>query len=112
MQNPHSLSYNGAMRKNTRTLFITLIAVGICCLATAGGILLYRHQMDRQAQETLEALRASAESYTQQAPGDPKEIPTTDTPTDTSEQDTSGEALPQEVPTPPPHPTPAGRHKE
>ena len=106
MQNPHSLSYNGAMRKNTRNLFITLIAVGICCLATAGGILLYRHQMDRQAQETLEALRASAESYTQQVPEGTEETPAADTPSDIPEQDMSGEAPPQETPGPTPLPTP------
>lgn len=94
------------MKKNTRTPFIILVVLGISCLFAAGGILLYRHQMDRQSQETLEALRASAENYS----------PTV-TPTDALEQpppiSDSAEADPDEVlvqntpePTMLPEPTP------
>lgn len=51
------------MKKDKRTLSIFLIILGICCVAAAGGILLYRHLADRQSKALLEALRASAEGY-------------------------------------------------
>ena len=63
MHYAHYLSYNGAMKKNKRTISIFLIILGICCLGAAGGIFLYRCMSDRQSEEVLEALRSSAESY-------------------------------------------------
>lgn len=100
------------MKKDKRTLSIFLIILGICCVAAAGGILLYRHLADRQSEELLEALRASAESYVppeQSAglPGDPspESIP--------AESDLSGSTLepaavpePTASPEPTPQPTP------
>lgn len=91
------LSYNGAMKKDKRTLSIFLIILGICCLGAAGGILLYRHMADRQSKEVLEALRSSAEGY--ELVGQPVE------PTD--EQVTEPppvEAEPTAVPEPTPEP--------
>lgn len=103
MQYPCHLSYNEAMKKNTRTLIIILVVLGICCLAAAGGILLYRHQRDRQSQETLEALRASAENYL--SAGQPTETPE-EPPSPTAPP--SGEAQAQSTPKPTatPEPTP------
>lgn len=81
MHYTHFLSYNGAMKKDKRTLSILLIILGICCLTAGGGILLYRHMADRQSEEVLEALRASAEGYKQTEqpailPEDPSPEPT------------------------------------
>lgn len=108
------LSYNEVMKKDKRTLSIFLIVLGICCLAAAGSILLYRHLADRQSEELLEALRASAEGYMppEQSvglPGDPspESIPaesdlsgSTPEPTAVPEPTASPEPTPQPTPEP------------
>lgn len=104
MQYPRHISYNEAMKKNTRTLFIILVVLGICCLAAAGGILLYRHQMDRQSQETLEALRASTENYL--SAGQPTETPKEPPPSPAPAESAPDEAQTQDTPKPTPSPEP------
>lgn len=85
------------MPKNKRILFIILIILGVCCLIAAGVILIYRYRADRQSQETVEALRASAESYGQT----PTEADPTDAPASSS-----ATPAPSPSPAPTPQPTP------
>lgn len=101
MQYTRFLSYNGAMKKDKRTLSILLIILGICCLGTAGGILLYRHMADRQSEEVLEALRSSAEGY--ELVGQPVE-PTDEQATKPPPVEAEPTAVPE--PTASPEPTP------
>ncbi len=104
MQYPRHISYNEAMKKNTRTLFIILVVLGICCLAAAGGILLYCHQRDRQSQETLEALRASAENYLPaETPGTPPPSPV---PPGSEPDGNQAQSTPEPTATPEPTPEP------
>ena len=95
------LSYNGAMKKDKRTLSIFLIILGICCLGAAGGIILYRHMADRQSEEVLEALRSSAEGY--ELVGQPVE-PTDEQATEPLSVEAEPTAVPE--PTASPEPTP------
>ncbi|MCM1376459.1 MAG: class B sortase [Muribaculum sp.] len=85
------------MPKNKWILFIILIILGVCCLIAAGVILIYRYRADRQSQKTVEALRASAESYGQ--------TPTEADPTDAPAFPTATPA-PSLSPAPTPQPTP------
>lgn len=85
------------MPKNKRILFIILIILGVCCLIAAGVILICRYRADRQSQETVEALRADAESYEQ--------TPTEADPTDAPASPTATPA-PSPSPAPTPQPTP------
>ncbi len=98
MQYPLYLSYNETMKKTRRIFIAILIALGICCLAGAGAILLYRCQRNRISQETLEALRPSAEESA--APTAPSPIPIEAPPT------AAPEASPQPTATPEPTPQP------
>lgn len=102
MQYPLFLSYNETMKKARRIPFIILIVLGICCLAAAGGILLYRYQRNRQSQETLEALRSSAENYfqTEQPSEPPEDIPPTAAPTEPAQATPAPTATPQPTPEP------------
>lgn len=104
MQYPCCLSYNEAMKKTAKTLFIILVILGICCLSVAGGILLYRYQSDRQSRETLEALRASAENYLSVEP--PGEEPRRPLPDSAAEVPPSGEEEAQSTPAPTATPEP------
>ena len=94
------------MKKHTRTLIIILVVLGICCLSAAGGILLYRHQRDKQSQETLEALRSSADNYLQM--GQPIEASESPSPAPASAETTPDETQAQSTPEPTatPKPTP------
>lgn len=96
------------MKKNTRTLIIILVVLGICCLSAAGGIILYRHQMDRQSQETLEALRASAENYLSagQSAGGTEAPPLTSAPAEVDPGEAHAQSTPEPSATPMPAPEP------
>lgn len=100
MQYPYFLSYNETMKKTRRILFTTLIVLGIGCVAAAGGILLFRHLRDKQSQETLEALRSSAENYSQ------TEAPFSEDPEDTAPTPQPAQSTPEPSATPAPTPEP------
>lgn len=91
--------------KNARRIpFIILITLGVCCLAAAGGIWLYRYQSSRQSQETLEALRSSAENYSQtEQPSEPSEE---SPPMESAQATPEPSAAPEPSATPEPTPEP------
>ena len=81
---------------------IILVFLGLSCLSAAGGILLYRHLTDRHSQETLEALRASAEDYLSVEPPQEPPVP----PPDSAPEETVSEEEIQSTPEPTATPEP------
>lgn len=98
MQYPLLLSYNEIMKNTRRILLTILISLGICCLIGAGAILLYRYQRDRISQETLEALRPSAEDSPQ--PQAPSPVPIAPSPTAAPAESPQPTATPEPTPQP------------
>lgn len=92
------LSYNIAMKNSKKRLSAIFILLGVCCLLAGGGLLLHHFLTDRQSEETLDALRASAESYrqSQQSVASPE----------SDEADTEPSPVPTDAPTPEPTGTP------